>query len=196
MPAETVAWEQRRFPSLPVEIATVRAYLAQALGDIPGTIESARRALDLLAEGDHAARAPAAALLGLAYWARGDLESAHRSLSSAMADLRAAGDDLSAIGGSHVLADIEVAQGRLREAIRTCEHALLSASEQVQPVFPGLGELHLVLSELNHERGDLAAAVRHLETFEELREQADYPLSRHRGCTVWARLEESRLRLS
>ena len=161
----------RQFRSLPadIDIAVARAYYAGALGDVPGIVKYARRALDLLPEGDHFHRgAPAAALLGLAYWASGDLEAAHRSFADAMASIRMAGDSVSAISGTFVLADIRMAQGRLHEAVITYEQSLQLATEQGEPVFPGVAELYVGLSELHSERGNLKAAAQHLLTSEEL----------------------------
>jgi hypothetical protein len=100
---------------------------------------------------NHLARGPDAALLGLAYWTAGNLEEAHRTFGAGMDSLRAAGDSVSAIGGSYVLAEIRVAQGRLGDAIRTQEHALRLAAEHTPPVFPGVGNLYLGLAD-QHER--------------------------------------------
>jgi LuxR family transcriptional regulator, maltose regulon positive regulatory protein len=185
-----VVVDEEQFRSLPTEIATARAYLAQALGDVPGTVKYAQRSLDLL-QGDQLARGRGAALLGLAYWASGDLEAAHRTFAASMAGLKAAGYTLSAIGGTFVLGDIKVAQGRLHEAASTYEQALRLAAEQVQPVFPGMEELNLGLSELHRERGDLEAAAQHLLTTKELGEQAEWPGNKYRWCTAMARIKEA-----
>ena len=69
--AEMVVVDQEEYRSLPATIASARAYHAQALGEVSGTVKHASRALDLLPEGDHLGRAIPAALLGLAYWASG-----------------------------------------------------------------------------------------------------------------------------
>ena len=59
--------DREEFQHLPATIAAARAYHALALGDVPGTIKYAHRALDLLPEGEHHRRGTPAALLGLAY---------------------------------------------------------------------------------------------------------------------------------
>ena len=129
--------------------------IAQALGDVPGTVKYARRALDLLPEEDHLRRGIAAALLGLAYWASGDLEAADRTLADGMANMRMAGNILFAIRGTYALADIRMAQGRLREAIRTYEQSLQLATEQGELVLRGTADLYLRLSELYREQDNL-----------------------------------------
>jgi LuxR family transcriptional regulator, maltose regulon positive regulatory protein len=60
---EMVVVDEEQFRSLPASIATARAYHAQALGDVPGTVKYARRALDFLPEGDHLRRGPASSHL-------------------------------------------------------------------------------------------------------------------------------------
>ena len=65
--AEMVVVDERQFRSLPASIANARAYRAQALGDLPGTVTYARQALELLQEDDYYERGTTAALLGLAY---------------------------------------------------------------------------------------------------------------------------------
>jgi LuxR family maltose regulon positive regulatory protein len=89
--AEMVVVDEEEFRRLPGAIAVLRAGLALALGDLPGTVTYARRALDLLPEDDHLWRGAAAALLGLASWTSGDLEAAHRSYAAGMAICRGPG---------------------------------------------------------------------------------------------------------
>jgi LuxR family maltose regulon positive regulatory protein len=103
----------------------------------------ARRALDLVPEDDHFLRGAAAALLGLASWASGDLEAAHRSYADGMTHLQRAGNISDAVGGAMTSADIRIAQGRLREAMRTYEHALRLAAEQGDPVMRGTADMHV-----------------------------------------------------
>jgi LuxR family maltose regulon positive regulatory protein len=189
--AEMVVVDEEQFRSLPATIATARAYYAQAFGDVPGTVKYARRALDLLPEGDHLRRGAADALLGLAYWASGDLEAAHRSVADGMASIQMAGNILWAISGTFVLADIRVAQGRLHEAVSTYEHALQLATEHGEPVLRGTADLYLGLSVLHREQGDLEAATQHLLRSEELGEQAALADWQYRLCLAQARIKEA-----
>ncbi len=70
---EMVVVDKEGFRSLPAMIALLRAHQAQAVGDVPGIVKYARRALDLSPEADHFWHGAAAAHLGLAYWTSGDL---------------------------------------------------------------------------------------------------------------------------
>ena len=83
--------DQARWRVLPLELASARVYLAQALGESTGTAEHARRLLLLIPEADHPARARASALLGLALWTVGELEDAHQAFTAGLAHMRAAG---------------------------------------------------------------------------------------------------------
>jgi LuxR family maltose regulon positive regulatory protein len=189
--AEMVVVDEEQFRSLPASIATARAYHAEVLGDVPGTVTYARRALDLLPGGDYYERGVLAALLGVAYWVSGDLEAAHRSFADFMANMRMAGNILVAISGTHVLADIRMAQGRLHEAVRAYEQSLQLAEEQNEPVLRGTADLYLGLSELECEQGDLEAARQHLLTSKELGEHAALPELQYRSCVAQARIKEA-----
>ncbi|MDQ3222156.1 MAG: tetratricopeptide repeat protein, partial [Gemmatimonadota bacterium] len=186
-----VVVDEEQFRSLPATIATARAAHAQALGDVPGTVKYARRALDLLPEGGYYERGVLAALLGVAYWASGDLEAAHRSFADFMANMRMAGNILVAIGGTFVLADIRMVQGRLHEALSTYQQSLQLATEQGEPVLRGTADLYLGLSELQCEHGDLEAASQHLLRSKELGEQATLPELQYRSCVAMARIKEA-----
>jgi LuxR family maltose regulon positive regulatory protein len=187
--AEPVIVDQAQFRNLPASIATARAYLTLARGDTPGSVAHGRRALELLPAGDHLRRGPAAALLALAHWASGDLEESHQTLADAMANFQKVGNLHFAISGTYGLADIRIAQGRLREAIKTYSQVLQLALAQGEPLLRGTADLHLGLSELYREQGDLAAATQHLLRSEELGEQAALPDWRHRLCRAQARFK-------
>jgi LuxR family transcriptional regulator, maltose regulon positive regulatory protein len=184
--------DEVQFRSLPIELATARTYLAQALGDVSGAVTHARRLRELIPDGDHLARGPALTLLGIAFWSSGDLEVAVRTFSAGLASLQRAGDSSAAVPGSYVLGDMQVARGRLREAATTYEQGLAGVAEQPQTVFPGAGELNVGLGELHHERGELAAAERHLQIAAVLLEQAERPANLCRCLGARARVLASR----
>jgi LuxR family maltose regulon positive regulatory protein len=188
---ERVIADQAQFRALPASIATARAYLAQARGDTPGTVQHGQRALDLLPADDYLRRGPAAALLGLAHWASGDLEAGHQALADAMAGFRKAGNLQFAISVTLGLADIRLVQGRLREAIGRYQQALQLALAQGEPPIAGTADLYLGLSELYREQGDLAAAIGHLRHGEALGERAGLPDWRYRLRRTQARLRQT-----
>jgi LuxR family maltose regulon positive regulatory protein len=189
--SKMVVVDEAEFRALPATIASARAYHALATGDVPSTVTYARRALDLLPEGDYLRRGIPASILALAYWASGDLEAAHRSFADAMASFQMAGNVLFAITGTHVLADIRMAQGRLQEAFNTYQRSLQLATELDEPVLWGTADLYTRLSELYCEWGDLEAATHHLLRSKELGEQALLPRWRYRWCIAQARIKEA-----
>ena len=186
-----VVADEEGFRSLPATIEMYRAGLALARGDSPGTIRHARRALELAPEDDHLSHAAPAGLLGLAFWGNGDLAAAHQAYSECAAGLRRAGYIADVLGCAIALADIRIAQGRLGEAVRTYEQALQLVAEHGGPVLRGTAGLHVGLSELCLERGDLQAAVRHLRTSQELGEHTGLPQHPYRSRVAMARVREA-----
>jgi LuxR family maltose regulon positive regulatory protein len=183
-----VVVDEEEFRSLPGTIFIARAYIAGAVGDVPGSVKYARQALDLLPEGDHRWRGAAGVLLGIAYWTNGDLEAARQTHAEGMASMQMAGE--TAIG-TYIVADIRMAQGRLHEAARTYEQSLQLATKQGEPVPRGTADLHVGLSELHRERDDLEAATQHLLRSKELGEHAAFLDTRHRWYVAMARIKEA-----
>ncbi len=188
--AAMVVIDQEAFRRLPGSITVYRAGHAMALGDVAGTVTYARRALELIPEDDHLGCGGAAALLGLAAWARGDLDEAHRSYAAGMAHLQMAGNIADTIAGAITLADIRIVQGRLHEAMYTYEQGLQLATEQGQPVLRGAADMHVGMSELSRERNDLPAATQHLLRSKELGELAGFPQNPYRRRVAMARIRQ------
>lgn len=171
------------------EAATARLYLAQSRGDHEGTLEHARRVLELVPPGDPASRATALALFGLAQWSHGALEAAHDTFAAALASMRDAGADLDAIRGAFVCGDIRMMQGRLREAARTYEAGLALAAArpeaEADELFLGLAEVHL-------ERGEVQEAHRLLDEIARAATETHHAGNRHRWCLVMSRVALAR----
>ncbi len=182
-----VVIDKERFRSLPVSLATARAYHAQAIGDVTGTVKYAQRVLDLIPERSHYDRGSVTALLGLAYWTSGDLEAAHRTFSDGLAGM----NPLDVIVGTFVLADIKMTLGHLHEAVSVCEHALRLATESGEPFPIGTEDVYTGISDLHREQGDLETAVQDLATSKKLGEQVELPDWQYRWCIAQARLKET-----
>jgi LuxR family maltose regulon positive regulatory protein len=186
-----VVVDEKEFRRLPGMIALLRTAQALARGDMPETVKNARRVLDLAPEDDHLMLGGAASTLGLAAWASGDLEAARRMTADGMANVRLAGYTSPAIGGAIVLADIQIAQGRLREAMTTYEVALQWATAPGAPVQRGAADMHVGMSNLHYEHNDLKTAMQHLLTSQALGELAGLPQNPYRWCAAMARLREA-----
>lgn len=177
--------------TLPAWIAVFRASLAQARGDVAGTAVHAQHALALAGPGDHLARGGAAGFLGLAAWARGDVSAALETFAQAVASLHSAGALVDELGSTVVLADLWLVAGRPSTARRLCEGALRLAETRGEPVARATAELHVGLSEIDREAGDLEAAKRHLETSAVLVERAPMSESRFRWFVAMALVTEA-----
>jgi LuxR family maltose regulon positive regulatory protein len=176
---------------LPGTIAAHRAALALARGDLSQARQQARRALDFIAEDDHLWVGAVAAVLGLASWASGDLEAAHRTYADGMLSLQRAGHISDVLGCAITLADIRIAQGRLHDAGRTYEQALRLAAQQSPSILRGTADMHVGLSQLDLERDDLEAARQHVLKNQQLGEHNGLPQNPYRWRVAMARMREA-----
>lgn len=190
-PAGMVVVDEEEFRRLPGLIAVYRAGLALVLGDVPAVMTYARRALDLVPKDDHLPRGAATALLGLALWRNGDLEEARRTFADGIADVQLAGAISDAINGSIALAEIRIAQGRLREAMRIYERGLQLAADHGEPDLRGTADIYVGMSELCREHDDLGAATRNLLRSKEQGEHTGFPQYRYRWRVAMARIREA-----
>jgi LuxR family transcriptional regulator, maltose regulon positive regulatory protein len=181
---------------LPAWIAVYRAGLALATGDPDATVTYGQRALELLEDDDDMGHAAATTLLGLASWGHGDLAAAHTAYADGMVRMHRAGHVADVLGCAITLAEIELTQGRLREAMRTFEESLQLAAAQRGPVLRGTADMHVGISVIHRERGDLAAATQHLMRSQELGEHLWLPKNPHRSRIAMARILEAQGDLS
>jgi LuxR family maltose regulon positive regulatory protein len=189
-PAMVVA-DEGAFSRLPASIALHRAGLSRILGDDAATVAHARHALELLGEDEHLGRGGAAALLGLTYWADGDLDAAHRSYLDALASLEKADHLSDVLGLAITLADIRIAQGRLHDAARTYEQGLLTSTAHGTPALRGTADMHVGMSMLAYERNDLGAARAHLRSSQELGDENGLPQNPYRSRVALARIRQA-----
>jgi ATP/maltotriose-dependent transcriptional regulator MalT len=172
----------------PAAVHVYRAALAQARGDVAGTVRHARQALDLAGPEDHFVRGGANGYLGLAAWAAGNVDEARSTFSDAVRSLHAAGNLVDELDTTIVLADMEVAAGRPSHARRLFERALQTATASGAPYPRATADLHVGLAELDRELDDLPTAEEHLESARVLGERGSITENRHRWYVVMAQV--------
>jgi LuxR family maltose regulon positive regulatory protein len=189
--AAPVVADEEEYRRLPASVAVYRAALALVLGDAVTTVAYAERALNLLEEDDHVRRGAAAALLGLASWGRGDLDRAYDAYADCSASLRRAGNLADVLGCATTLADIRITQGRLQDARLIYDGALRLADQHRGPVLRGTADIHVGISGIARERGNLADATEHLLLSQELGERAEMPRYQYRWRVAMAGIREA-----
>jgi LuxR family maltose regulon positive regulatory protein len=189
--SEMIVVDEAELRSVPGMVALAWAFRAQALGDVETTLVLARRAHDLMPEGDHVWRAGAGVLLALAHWMTGDLETAQSVHDAGVADLVRSGDIRLAISAVYDGAELRKARGRLIDAQQSYERAFQLADQHGGSGIPGLGDLRLGLSDLYREWNDLEAARSHLQMAEHLGHRAPLPQTPARSRVALARLRQA-----
>jgi LuxR family maltose regulon positive regulatory protein len=121
----------------------------------------------------------------------GDVASALETFTQAVASLHAAGSLVDELSGTVVLADLWRAAGRPSKARRLCAQALERAEVAGTPVARATTELHVGLSEIDVEVGDLDGAKRHLESAAALADRAAMTESRYRWFVAMALLAQA-----
>jgi len=186
-PTKMVVVDEKQFRLLPASHATARAYHAQAVGDSSRTLKYAQQVLNLLPEGNPKWRGDATALLALAYWTNGELDSAHRTMSDGLIRM----GTLDVIVGTFVLADIKMALGQLREALSAYQHAFQLVADQGEPIPLGTEDLYTGISKLHREQGELETAKQDLLISKKLGELVELPDWQYRWCIAQAQLKET-----
>jgi LuxR family transcriptional regulator, maltose regulon positive regulatory protein len=185
-PAEIIVVDEVGFATLPAQVAIYRAAVAHVAGDATDTIAHAERALRLMAPDDHLHQGSAAALVGLAQWAEGDLRAAEVRYLEAIGHLERAGHVPDVLGCSLALGDIQSAQGRLGDALTTLETGLRLA--EPHGALRGTADLHIGLAEVLLERDDLDGAAAHLQASSDLGAHATLGQHAYRSRVALARL--------
>jgi len=183
---EMVVHDQVEFRRLPAQAAMYRAGVALLSGDLAGTAAHGERAAALCGTEDHLGRGAAAALIGLAQWAAGDLASAAHQYAAAIAEFAPAGLFADILGCSLGLADMQVGQGQLQAAERTLTAGLDLAV--AHGPLRGTADMHIGLAEVHLERNELTEAADHLRLSLELGERLALPQHPYRWRVIDARL--------
>ena len=180
LPADLVVANVAELGRLPGWVKIHRAGLSLMAGDVPSTMDHGREAIAVLEDDDNLGHAAATALMGLASWRAGDLETAAAAYAKSMRRFEAEGWVADLLGCAITLGDLQLTLGRLRETERTFRDALDLAGRQSGGPLRGTPDMHVGLSKVHRERGDLEAAWAELRTSHELGDHLGMPKHPHR----------------
>jgi LuxR family maltose regulon positive regulatory protein len=174
--------DRAEFKPLPGTIALIRAYNAQVQCDVAETVKYAELAQQLIAEDDVFQRAQAAITLEFTHWASGNLTAALRAMNDWMDAMRQLGNVVFVVASAFAVADLQIAQGYLRAALRTYQQSLQLADEAGPEAQAITAHHHLGLALLSHETENTEAFTQHWQQAEELGQQTtlvDWPYRWH-----------------
>ena len=142
-------------------LATCRAVIARANGDIDGMIGHLEFALAALPEDALEQRGIALLYQGFARWMAGKLAAALNSFASSLAAGQASGRIYTAISATTAMGRMGIEMGTLHEAEACFQRGLQLATqytEQTGSLTPVVAEAYTGLAKLAYERNNLAAA--------------------------------------
>jgi LuxR family maltose regulon positive regulatory protein len=140
-------------------IAADSAQIAVWRGDVPATIQHARRALDLLPEHALPWRSVAAIALGDAHSINGDMVEAYQAQLEALEICRTAGIPFLLLIANANLAVTQRQRGHLQQALDTCQRLSHLAHENNMAHTVVVGWCLAIWGELLAERNDLDGAI-------------------------------------
>lgn len=173
---------------LPGWIAIYRAGLALITGATHTCLEYAQRALDELPADAPMERGAAAALCGIAWWSRGNLDQAYETYAAGMEQVERAGFFADSVGSAIILADLSIAQGRLQDASATYERGFALAVAQSEPPLRGAADMLVGMSMLYFEWNRLEDSLQALQRARSLGDFAGLPQSAYRWRVAMAQL--------
>jgi LuxR family maltose regulon positive regulatory protein len=185
---DRVVVDEATFRQLPGAIAMWRAGAALLRGDTAGTVAHAHRAREVAGPDDHLIRGGAAGLLGLTALGAGDLDDAYAKYTECIGQLRLENHVADILGCSITLADIRIVQGRLADAEVIYNDGLRLARPADGQVLRGAADMHVGLSEIHWERGELDEARQHLSRCDALGESLGLPQNAYRSRVARAHL--------
>jgi LuxR family maltose regulon positive regulatory protein len=190
LPEGLVVADQAGWRKLPGWVKIHRAGLSLMTGDVGATMEHGREAIARLESDEDLGHGAATALMGLAAWRLGDLAAAEAAYAETIRRFEVVGYVADILGCAVTLADLQMAQGRLRDAERTYRDSLDLAVRQPGGPLRGIPDMRVGLCMVATERDDLGSAREHLRLAHELGDYFGLPKHAHRWRIAEARLRE------
>jgi len=173
------------------ELDAVRAAIAVFRGEAPLAITLSHRALASSVGNDPGLRSIIVRNLAIAHWRNGDVEAANRALAEVSVTSQVIGYAVNAIAALGQLADIQVVQGRLREAARTYRRALQLLARQDTQTSSAAGRPYIGMGRLLYEWNDLNGARNYIAKAIDLAEETGMPDIMLAGLGTMARVKQA-----
>jgi LuxR family maltose regulon positive regulatory protein len=149
--------------NLPAAMALGASHLAELRGDPEATTRFAAEADALAQDGEWRLEILIRAHRSVAALLRGDLAEADEGFTATLARCREVDERIVAARTGELLGMVQRAEGRLGAALETYRQALEIIAPPGLPPPPGAGGVHVAIAEVAYQRGDLEAAIRHLD---------------------------------
>ena len=189
--SDVVAVDLTELARVPAALEMYWAGLSLVSGDLPATHLHAQQAIALATADDDVVPAGANGLSGLAHWASGELDAAHRSYSTCIRGLLRAEHNSDALGCYLTVAEIQMAQGRLRDAQATYDEAGRRAVGATGEVLRGAADIHVGCGQVAAERADLETVRVQLAAAARLAEDQGLVQYAYRSRAIAAMLAEA-----
>ena len=145
-------------PPMMGEVYAAQAHLARGVGDHARMIERSQLALELLPPDSLSSRGLVAMNLGLAYWHRGQMAEAEKTLAEALEATRATGNYYGALTSLIFLGRVHAVRGQLHQAEAYFKLAIQQGGE-----IPINALAHMDMATLHYEWDELAASQADLQ---------------------------------
>jgi LuxR family maltose regulon positive regulatory protein len=153
------------------EVNAMRAFLSVFRGDVSVVQQLSRQALEFLPQDRQSfSRGVVALNVGMLYMLSGDVEVASQAFAKAASIGLETGNILVALYAMCQQAEVQIPQGRLRQAATTYQKAIQLVTEN-GGALPVAGVAHIGMGEILREWNELESAVRHVQKGIELCEE-------------------------
>jgi LuxR family maltose regulon positive regulatory protein len=156
------ASELKAAPAILGQVAAMRALIALFRGDMRRANELTRQVQAVLPASDPFMRGVTTFNLGLSHFLNGDAEAARQAFAEVANISRQSGNMIVTVIIQCQMAEAQIGQGRLQQALATYQQALALATTPEGLELPGAGQAHTGLAVIMYELNNLEAAAQHL----------------------------------
>ncbi|HYE10268.1 MAG TPA: LuxR C-terminal-related transcriptional regulator [Patescibacteria group bacterium] len=147
-----IIYDREQFDLLRVTIASAFAYIAAAKGEFKKVLYYANEALPQIPEDKRHKKGVIQMLLGLSYWANGDMNTALDVVNQGVLNIVKEGSPLSLSTFQLVVAELKIETGHFQEAITIINHSIAMLKEE-EKLPLALASLYMKLSEIYFLKG-------------------------------------------